>query len=152
MPEEKKEKQDIMIEILGEMLKWIKVTSIPQVKKLLLDILPSDKEKIAYHFSDGRDSRGVAQFADVSHVHVTRWWKTWIRSGIAEPVSARGGERAKRIFSREDFGIEVPSARETEPLKKETDASTHEKPAQESSEVKVTQGSLAASEKTEESM
>ena len=64
MPEENKDKQDRMIELLEEMLKWMKVTSIPQVKKLLLDILPSDREKIAYHFSDGgRGSQEVAKFA-----------------------------------------------------------------------------------------
>jgi len=95
---EKKDKQDRMIELLEEMLKWIKVTSIPHVKKLLLEILPSDEEKI----------KAVAKFAGVSYVTVTKWWKIWGRAGLAEMMSAKGGERAKRIFSLDDFGIEVP--------------------------------------------
>jgi hypothetical protein len=120
MPEEKKDKQDITIEILEEMLKWIKVTSIPQVKKLLLDILPSDKERIAYHFSDGEHgSQEVAQFAGVSFGTITRWWKTWIRAGIAESVGAKGGERARRVFSLEDFGMEMPEAKGIKTEKKE---------------------------------
>jgi len=138
MPEDaKKDKQDIMIEILGEMLKWLKVTSIPQVKKLLLDILSSDKEKIAYHYSDGRDSRAVAKLAGIHFSTVATWWKRWERAGIAEPIGAKRGERARRIFSLEDFGIEVPATKEAEPLEKE---------------VKVSEGSPARSEKKEESI
>lgn len=109
VPEEaKKDKQDRMIEMLEEMLKWTKVTSIPQVKELLLDILPSDEEKIAYYYSDGRGSQEVAKLAGVTHTTVTNWWKIWARGGIAEIMSVKGGVRAKRLFSLEDFGIEVP--------------------------------------------
>ena len=122
MSKEKKDKQDRIIELLEEMLKWIKVTSIPQVKKLLLEILPSDEEKRAYHHSDGRKSREVAKFARVGHVAVAKWWKTWIRAGIAKSVSVKRGKRARRIFSLEDFGIEVLSPIEIKTEKKETDA------------------------------
>lgn len=152
MPEEKKDKQDRMIELLEEMLKWMKVTSIPQVRKLLLDILRSDREKIAYHFSDGgRGSQEVAKFAGVSHVTVTNWWKLWSRSGIAEMMSVMGGNRAKRTFSLEDFGVEVPESKETKPEKKETKAPINETPPKEPLEVTATKGSAAESEKTEES-
>lgn len=106
---EKGDRQDKMIALLAEILKWIKVTSIPQVKKLLLDMLPSDDEKIAYHYSDGRGSRAVAKFVSVNYSTVAKWWKTWVRGGIAKTMSVRRGERAKRIFSLEDFGIEIPS-------------------------------------------
>ncbi|MCX8178198.1 MAG: hypothetical protein N3F10_07940, partial [Candidatus Bathyarchaeota archaeon] len=99
---------DVMIEILTEILKWIKVTSIPQVKKLLLELLPSDEEKLAYQYSDGRTSQEVSQLASVSYITITRWWKNWIRAGVAEPISVKGGERAKRIFSLDEFGIEIP--------------------------------------------
>lgn len=98
-----------MIEVLEETLKWIRVTSIPHVKKLLSDTLPSDHEKIAYHYSDGRASQEVSKVAGASYVTITKWWKIWIRSGIAESLAVKGGERARRIFSLEDFGIEVPT-------------------------------------------
>ncbi len=109
MSKESEDKQDKIIKILTEILKWIKVTSIPQVKKLLLELLPSDEEKIAYQYSDGRTSQEVSQLSGVSYVTITKWWKIWIRAGIAEPTSVKGGERARRIFSLQDFGIEVPS-------------------------------------------
>ena len=107
-------KEDRMIELLEELVKWTKVTSIPRVRQLLLEILRSPEERIAYHSSDGeRTSREVGRISNVSYGTILNWWKTWIRAGIAEPVSVRGGgERAKRVFGLDDFGIEVPSIRE----------------------------------------
>jgi len=100
-------KDDRMIELLEELVKWTKVTSIPSVKKLLLEILTSPEEKIAYQASDGKSSKEVAKQANVSYVTITFWWKKWIKAGIAESVSVQRGERAMRIFSLDDFGIEV---------------------------------------------
>lgn len=137
------EKKYRIIEILTEILKWIKVTSIPQVRKLLLDILRSNEEKIAYHFSDGRSSQEVAKFAGVGYVTITRWWKSWVRAGIAESVSVKGGERARRMFSLEDFNIEVPSLKEPKSTKKEAKASIED-----TSEEKPTQGETPEEEKT----
>lgn len=114
-----------MIELLEELLKWTKVTSIPHVKELLLKILQTDDEKIAFHNSDGRTSQEVAKLVGVSYVTVTKWWKVWTRAGIAESVGVRGGERARRIFSLEDFGIEIPASKEIK-----TEATTGEKPTQ----------------------
>ena len=43
---------------------------------------------------------------------VSIWWNKWIKAGIAEPISVKGGGiRAKRVFSLDDFGIEVPTVR-----------------------------------------
>ena len=96
-------------DILKEILKWTKVTSIPSVKKLLLEILPSPEEKIAYQSSDGKTRKEVAKLANVSSFTISNWWKKWTKAGIAEAVSVRGGgRRAIRSFSLEDFGIRVP--------------------------------------------
>lgn len=106
-------KEDRMTELLEELVKWTKVTSIPKVKELLLDILESPEEMIAYQSSDGdKGGREVANQANVSQPTVAKWWKKWIKAGIAEPVSVRRGERAMRIFSLDDFGIEVSSLEE----------------------------------------
>lgn len=108
MKKEKADKQDKIIELLGEILKWTKITSIPHVKTLLQEILPSEKEKIAYHYTDGRSSREIAKLADVSLSTVANWWKTWAKVGIVELVNVRRGKRAKRIFSLEEFDIKIP--------------------------------------------
>lgn len=67
---------DRIIELLEELVKWTRVTSIPYVKKLLLEILPTLEEKIAYQLSDGkRNSREVADQANISHPTIAKWWK-----------------------------------------------------------------------------
>jgi len=102
-------KEDRIIQLLEELVKWTKVTRIPRVRELLLEILGSPEERTAYHSSDGeKTSREVGRISNVSHMTIANWWKTWIRTGIAESVSVRGGVRAKRIFSLDDFGVEVP--------------------------------------------
>ena len=111
-------REDRTVELLEELVKWTRVTSIPQVKKLLLEILASPEEKVAYQSSDGRVSKKVAKEADVSYATVTLWWKKWVKAGIAEPISARGGQRAKRVFSLDDFGIEVPKIVKSSPTVK----------------------------------
>jgi len=97
------------VELLQELVKWTKVTSIPQVKKLLLDTLTTDEYKVAYENSDGeKNTRDIAAIVHKGHNTVASWWKSWIRLGIAESVSAHRGPRAKRLFSLEDFGITLP--------------------------------------------
>lgn len=101
-------KEDRMVELLGELVRWTRVTSIPQVKKLLEEVLPNPEEKVAYESSDGKSSQEVAKLANISYVTVTVWWKKWIKAGIAEATPSKGGQRTKRVFSLTDFGIEVP--------------------------------------------
>lgn len=97
-----------MIELLEELVKWTKVTSIPKVKGLLLEILSKPEQKIAYQASDGKTRKEVADQADVSGFTISKWWEKWTRAGIAKAVSVRGGNRAVRSFSLDDFGIEIP--------------------------------------------
>jgi hypothetical protein len=107
-------KEDKIIALLEELVKWTKVTSFPHVKNLLLEILGSPEEKIAYQSSDGeRSSRDVAEIANVSQFTIAKWWKIWIKAGIADPVQVQRGERAKCIFSLDEFGIQVPEIQVT---------------------------------------
>lgn len=98
------------LSVLEEILKWTRVTAIPKVKEILLAMLPTDEEKVAYHCSTGRNSRRVAKKTGVDHTTIARWWKKWYRARLGEiqPVKG-GGSRFVRSFSLENFGIEVPS-------------------------------------------
>ncbi|RLG50242.1 MAG: hypothetical protein DRO00_08995 [Thermoproteota archaeon] len=102
-------KEDRIIELLEEILKWTRFQGMQRVKEVLLDVLKTDKEKIAYHYSDGRGSVEVARLAGFkSHTPILENWKKWARLGLMEPIRVRGGTRYKRAFSLPDFGIEVP--------------------------------------------
>jgi hypothetical protein len=96
------------LQVLKEILKWTKVTSIPHVKKLLQETLATDEEKLAYHLSTGSTSREIAPKAGVSFQTIADWWDKWNRLGIAERMSSKGGGRGVRSFDLNDFGIAIP--------------------------------------------
>jgi len=87
-------------DILREILKWTKITSIPKVKELLLEILTTPEEKIAYQSSNGEKTiRELGNLVNKGKDTIAKWWKTWIKAGIAEPVSVKGGgKRARMLF------------------------------------------------------
>jgi len=96
-------------EILREILKWIKFAGAKEVKNVLVSVLDTEQKRLIYHLSDGnRGSLEIAKAAGTSDTTVRRYWALWIRQGIVESLRVRGGERYKKSFELEDFGIEVP--------------------------------------------
>jgi hypothetical protein len=96
------------VELLEELEKWTRFTSMPHVRQVLLDTLNTNEKKIAYLYSDDRNSRDVAGLANVDASSAQDWRKKWIKVGLAEPVKVQREERAKKASSLEDFGTEVP--------------------------------------------
>jgi len=99
------------IELLEELVKWAKFSSFPQVRQVLLDILSTDENKIAYQYSDGRKSKDVAELTNIDDSTIRDWGKIWVKAHIAEFKSVQGGVRAIRLFSLEDFGIDIPKSK-----------------------------------------
>ncbi len=96
-------------EILKEILKWIRFTGAKEVKNVLISTLDNEQKRLIYHLSDGnRASMEIAKLAGTSDTTVRRYWASWGRQGIVESLRVRGGERYKKSFELEDFGIEVP--------------------------------------------
>lgn len=99
-------------EILKEILKWIKFAGAKEVKNVLLATLDTEQKRLIYHLSDGdHGSLEIAKGAGTSDTTVRRNWASWARQGIVEPLKVRGGERYKKSFELEDFGIEVPQVK-----------------------------------------
>ena len=114
------EKQDKMIELLEEILKWTRFEGMQRVKAVLLETLRKDSEKIAYHHSDGRGSLEISKMAGVSDFAIRSYWKKWATIGLVRPSSKFKG-RYERLFSLEDLGIEVATV-EISPTEEETEA------------------------------
>jgi hypothetical protein len=69
-------KEEEIVNLLKELVKWTKVTSIPHVKEILVDTLKKPEERIAYQLSDGRRTvSNVAKRAKVSTGTISGWWK-----------------------------------------------------------------------------
>ncbi|MFQ5909408.1 MAG: helix-turn-helix domain-containing protein [Thermoplasmata archaeon] len=99
---------DRVAQLLEEMLRWVRFQGILKAKEVLLDALKTDEDKIMYQYSDGRSSTEIAKLVRPTPRTVRNYWARWNALGIVEPMSAPGGTRYRRVFSLDDFGIEVP--------------------------------------------
>lgn len=101
-------------ELLTEILKWIKFAGAKEVREVLATTLDSDQKRLIYHLSDGnRGSVEIANLTKTSDRTVRRYWESWARQGIVDPLKVRGGERYKKSFELEDFGIRIPEVSQT---------------------------------------
>jgi len=114
-----KNEYDRIVKLLEEILKWIKFQGWRNVKGVLLDTLKDDLSKLVYHYSDGRSSRKVADKVNIDYRKVVNYWKKWAKIGIVEPMQVQRGRRYKKIFSLEEFGIEIPKPSKPHDLNKE---------------------------------
>lgn len=102
-------KEDRMIELLEELVKWTRISGIPHVKRLLEETLEDPNHRLVYHLSDGKSTREIQSLTGVDFRTVASLWKKWYKVGLVDPMPARGrGQRYHRSFSLEDFDIKVP--------------------------------------------
>jgi len=124
--EEKKDKQGIMIELLEEMLKWIKFAGLKEVKNTLGSVLDTEQKRLVYHLSDG--ARGTVEISKLAGIGSTKtvfdMWQAWLKLSLGESLPVKGGSRFKRSFDLEDFGIEIPRMKEVEKEEKQVAEST----------------------------
>lgn len=97
-------------EILTEMLKWVKFSGMKSVKEVLLNNLTDNTKILVYHYSDGINSIPMLKnlIGIKGNTVIFNLWNKWKNIGIMEKVPAKGGERGKKIFNLEDFGIQIP--------------------------------------------
>ncbi len=95
--------------LLKEILKWIKISGIREVKSLLETQLSNDSKRLIYQLSDGtKGTQDIAKMVgNVSYSTVFNYWKGWEKVGLGESISVMGGSRFKRSFDLEDFGIKI---------------------------------------------
>lgn len=99
---------DELIAIMREILKWTKFAGTNQVRDVLIKALDSDQKRLIYHLSDGTNGTlKIAEMAKVSDGTVRNYWDSWYRQGIVDPINVRGGQRFRKSFALEDFGINI---------------------------------------------
>jgi response regulator of citrate/malate metabolism len=114
MSEESLESLKKIVELLQEILRWIKFAGAREVRTVLGNMLDTEQKRLIYHLSDGEHgSVEISKTVGVSDVTVRRYWESWARLGIMEPLRVRGGVRYKKCFELEDFGFTVPQIKES---------------------------------------
>lgn len=113
-------------ELLREILKWLKFAGLKEVRNVLTTTLDTEQKRIVYQLSDGEQgSSPIGKAAKLSDWTVRSYWQSWGRLGIMEPIKKGSGERYKKVFKLEDFGIEMPKISENlEKLGNESEVQT----------------------------
>jgi transposase len=105
---EKKETPLDSTQILREILKWSRFENFPKLRKIIMDNLKTDQEKLVYELTNGENGRpDIAEQTGIPDSTVRNWWEKWYNLGILEPSGKRKG-RPQKIIALEDMGIEVP--------------------------------------------
>ena len=96
--------EEQILEVLKQIEKWLKVTSIPKVKAILESTLTTPEERKVYHYSDGRSQTEISALAKVSQPTVSNYWNKWAKLGIVHQSSGYKA-RSEKSFLLEDFDI-----------------------------------------------
>lgn len=100
-------------EELREMKFWLKLSGLPTLRRILIENLRDDVDKLVYELSDGiKSTREIAgelerMGKEITHATVSNMWKRWAITGLVEP-SERYQGRYSKIISLESVGIEIP--------------------------------------------
>ena len=98
-----------MISLLKELVKWTKFQAWGKVKDVLISVLNDDEKKKIYHLSNGElSSRNIADKVSTSRSTIIKYWNDWAKLNIVDPISVQRGNRYKKMFNLEDFGITIP--------------------------------------------
>ena len=104
-----KDQNDLFIELLQELVKWTKFQAWGKVKDVLFSVLDDDEKKKIYNLSNGElSSRIIAEKVSTSRSTIIKYWNSWAKLNIVEPISVQRGNRYKKMFNLEDFGITIP--------------------------------------------
>jgi hypothetical protein len=117
-------------ELLKEILKWIRFAGMKGVKEQLESTLETDQKKSVYQLSDGHKTRAdISEITGASTGAISGHWKKWAILGLGEKIAVRGGgDRFKRAFDLENFGIEVPEIRTGSTPEQDKKEQTEQKP------------------------
>lgn len=105
---------------LNEILKWIRVVAAKQAKETLEVMLNNDEKKLIYHLSNGKNR--IRDIIDIlkrekyaekkSTATISKLWKEWAAMGLGEYIPTKGGDRFRRSFDLDIFGIPIPKYKE----------------------------------------
>lgn len=101
---------------LREILNWLKVANIPQLRDTLIQELDSDEKKRVYELTDGVKSQyEIESLTKISRRMVSYYWQKWYGLGLLVTSDKRKG-RMQRLVSLDEVGISVPGrlGRQTE--------------------------------------
>lgn len=98
---------DNILAELREQTKWLRLLGLQALRPLLVEVLSSDKQKLAYELSDGsRTVRDIGKLAGMGPGTVSVLCREWMAVGICTESRQRAG-RAQHVTPLSRLGIAV---------------------------------------------
>ena len=95
-----------ILSTIQELLRWTKVSSYENIKKMLENILDSENKRIVYHLSNGENNQDeIVAKGKVGAGSISRYWNEWEKMGIGESIPVKRGKRFKGSFDLNNFGL-----------------------------------------------
>jgi hypothetical protein len=99
---------------IQELLRWTKVSSYENIKKMLDNVLNSENKKMIYHLSDGENNQDeIVSKGKVAAGSISKYWNEWEKLGIGESIPVKRGKRFKGTFDLNTFGL-LPKSEQKE--------------------------------------
>ena len=100
-------------DLLREILLWLRFQSLDKAKTAVANLLDTDKKKIVFEGTDGKNSsRGLASACGVDRGAILRWWTDWFTAGIV----VKEGDAYRKLFSLKELGIKLPESPTGKPV------------------------------------
>jgi hypothetical protein len=110
------DKEDANIIVLKQILKWVKFGAMPQVKAILVESLDTEQKKLVYQLSDG--TRGIVEIGKATGIKstatISNYWKAWEKQNLGSKIPVAGGERFRRDFDLEEFGLTINQSEQSQ--------------------------------------
>lgn len=99
---------DEIVAELRAQTSWLRLLGLQTLRPTLQEILKSDKQRLAYEYSDGsKTTRQVAEASGTGAGTVSRWWTEWLAIGVCVEAPGHSG-RARHLASLTDLGLSIP--------------------------------------------
>ncbi len=89
------------IQLLEEILRWIKIANYDAIKKSIEETLNDDKKKKAYMLTGKKTQTEITKAVKFSSVTLTEMWQECARKGILK----KEGKSYKQLIDLEDYGL-----------------------------------------------
>ena len=111
---------DKMQNSLNDIVKWLKILGVENVKILLKKELDKSKKILIYHNStEGKSIRDIKELSGAALGSITRYHTIWFNLGLMKKIPIQGKDRYVKNFDLKDFGIKIPKQSDKKQLEAE---------------------------------
>ena len=100
---------DKMQNSLNDVVKWLKILGVENVKVLLKKELDKPEKILVYHNStEGKSTRDIKKLSGAALGSISSYHTIWFNLGLMKKIPIPGNDRYVKNFDLEDCGIKIP--------------------------------------------